>query len=514
MLYRTKLRMAASLLAIGSLLTLDSCRDALQPVEPTVSGARLSANFDFYVLSDNNQLLKLNTQNPSVSSSSMTITGLQSGERLVSIDFRPATGQLYSVSSNSRLYVINLNSGVATPIGAGPFMPPTNGDAIGFDFNPTVDRIRLVTNQGQNLRLNPETGGVANVDGAINGVAGAAVTAVAYTNNRAGVTTTTLYDIDPITDQLYRQNPPNDGRLELVGSLGVDIAGTGSFDIGPDGSAIATLISGNTRGLYQIDLASGAAERLGDLPNVSIVGLAIPTEPVAYAVTSSNMLWIFNPMNPTPIAKQITGLQPGEDIYGIDFRPVNGQLYALGSTSRIYTINTSNGAAMAVGAPFSPGLTVGDYGFDFNPTVDRIRLISNSNQNLRLNPDNGAVAAVDGMLTGSLGGATGAAYTNNFAGATTTTLYSLSNSNGQLFIQNPPNNGTLVPVGGNGLLGLPFEGANGFDIGGTSNIAYAILRSNGMTRLYTVNLTAPSVTAGAMLPGNPTIRGFAVGLGF
>lgn len=513
MLYQLKLRIAVSMLAIGSLLTLDACREVIQPVTPTQSG-RLSANFDFYVLTDNNQLLKLNTQSPATVLSTITVTGLPNGERLAGIDFRPATGQLYGVSNMSRLYTINMNSGAATAQGMGPFMPPTTGDAIGFDFNPTVDRIRLVTNQGQNLRLNPETGAVQVVDGNINGVSGASISSVAYTNNRAGVTTTTLYDIDPITDKLYRQNPPNDGKLEEVGSLGVDIAGTGSFDIGPDGSAVAVLISNNVRGFYQVDLGTGRLERLGDLPNFSLVGLAIPTEPVAYAVTNSNSLLIFNPFGPNPISKAITGLQPGEDIYGIDFRPRNGQLYAISSQGRIYTINTSNGAATAAGAPFASGM-VGDYGFDFNPTVDRIRVVNNANINLRLVPDNGSLAATDGMLTGSQGGATAAAYTNSFAGATTTTLYSISNSFGQLFIQNPPNNGTLVPVGGNaGLLGISFEGSNGFDIGGTSNAAYALLRSNGVTSIYAINLNAPSATPITTLPGNPIIRGFALGLGF
>lgn len=519
MLCEKRLRVLAISLTIGSLLTLNACREIPQPLVSqdgrTAAGARLAADFMVYVLTDNNQLIRLNTQNPSVSAGTLPITGLLNNERLTGIDFRPATGQLYGVSTGSRLYTINLNSGVATALGTGSFAPAIQGDAVGFDFNPTVDRIRLTTNQGQNLRLNPETGTVAAVDGSLNGAANAAVTGVAYTNNRAGVTTTTLYDIDPITDKLYRQDPPNNGTLVEVGSLGVDIAGTGSFDIAPNGSALAALISGVTAGLYQIDLSTGRAERLGDLPNASIVGLAIPTEPVAYAVDAANNLLIFNPMAPAPITKSITGLQGGESIYGIDFRPRNGQLYALGSTSRLYTINTSSGAATPVGAPFSHGIPVGDYGFDFNPTVDRIRLISNGNMNLRLNPDNGSVAAVDGVLTGSVGGATAAAYTNNFAGATTTALYSISNSYGQLFLQNPPNNGTLVPVGsGSGLLGIPFEGANGFDIGGTSNTAYALLRSNGTTRIYTVNLMTAGVSGGAALPGNPTIRGFAVGLGF
>jgi len=524
MSYNKPLRSLAGVLTFGLLLTLNACRD-VQPVDPqggySTANARLSADFMFYALTDNNQLLKINTQSPGVSQGTISITGILNSERLVSIDFRPATGQLYGVSNGSRVYAINLANGVATPLGSGPFTPSINGDVVGFDFNPTVDRIRLVTNKGQNLRLNPETGAVMIVDGPINGVANAAVSAVAYTNSRSGATTTTLYDIDPITDKLYRQDPPNNGTLVEIGSLGIDIAGRGSFDIAPDGNAIATLINGITQGLYQIDLASGRAERLGDLPgSTSIVGLAIQTEPVAYAVDGANTLYIFNPMTGSSVTKSITGLQGGETLYGIDFRPANGQLYALGSTSRLYTINTSNGAATAVGSgSFTPSIPSGggDFGFDFNPTVDRIRLVGFNGQDLRLNPDNGTVAAVDGTLAFASGqgspNVTGAAYTNNFAGSTSTTLFDIDTRTGSALLvrQAPPNDGTLVPVG---PLGVEIEGGNGFDIGGTSNTGYALLRSGGSSKVYTINLTTGAATAGATLSGNPSIRGFAVGLGF
>ncbi|GAB3999023.1 hypothetical protein GCM10028807_48100 [Spirosoma daeguense] len=516
MRYKQQFRILIGLLALGSLMTLESCRDAQIQLDPQVNtaNARLSTDFMFYALTDNNQLLKLSTQNPSTSMGTITITGIQNNERLVGIDFRPATGQLYAVSNGSRIYMINLANGMATALGSGPFSPALSGDVVGFDFNPTVDRIRLITNRGQNLRLHPETGGLAALDGNINGVAGVALSGAAYTNNRSGATTTTLYDIDPITDKLYRQDPPNNGTLVEVGMLGIDIAGTGSFDIAPNGDAVAALISNNTQGFYQINLSSGRAEWIGGLPGVSIVGLAIPTDPVAYTADGMNNLWIFNPMAPAPVAKSITGMQPGETIFGLDFRPANGQLYALGSTSRLYTINLGTGAATALGGgPFSPALSGTDIGFDFNPTVDRIRVVTNSGQDLRLNPNDGTVAAVDGILNPGSPVVTAAAYTNNFAGSTATTLYNIDirTASAMLVIQNPPNNGTLAPVGG---LGFSAEGGNGFDIGGTSNMGYALLRSNGSTMVYSINLGSGAATPVSSIPGNPTVRGFALGLGF
>lgn len=513
--YRT--RLVAAALTISSLVGINACKENEFVQNHSSASARVGGpDFMFYALADGNRLLQLNTSNPETILATVPVTNLQSGDALLAIDFRPATGQLYGVSNNSRLYTINPLTGAARMIGAGPFLN-TSIDGVAFDFNPTVDRIRLVTSSGQNYRLNPETATIAAVDGNINGANGAVVTGAAYTNNKSGVTTTTLYALDPISDKLYIQNPPNNGTLVEVGPLGVDAAGLSGFDISADGtSALASLgVNGRTE-LHQINLATGRAEKVGNMPNISIAGLAIPTEPVAYAADGYNNLLTFNPLNPgTPIVKAITGLASGAIIYGLDFRPANGQLYALGSNSQIYTINTSSGAATAVGTPFTPALSGVDFGFDFNPTVDRIRVVSNTGQNLRLNPDNGTVAVVDGNITPGSAVVTGSAYTNNFAGATTTVLYNIDNSTGQLVRQDPPNNGTLVNVG---PLGVSFEGGNGFDITGTTNTAYALLRlsrlSNqpGQSKIYRIDLNTGAATAVADFPR--AVQAMTVGLGF
>ena len=509
MFHSKGLRSFGQLLTVVAILVgMNACGDHRSLPDPATL-----PDANFIALNDNNQLLRFNVRTLSAPSATVSVTGLQSGEQLLAIDFRPATGQLYGIGSTSRLYVINPTTGTARAIGAGPFSPALNGNTVALDFNPTVDRLRLVTNMGQNLRLNPETGTVVATDGAINGAMGAMIGGAAYTNNKAGVTTTILYDIDPVTDRLYKQDPPNNGTLALVGSLGLDITAVGGFDIGSDGNAIvAVTVSGKSE-LNQIDIATGRLQKLGDLPG-NIVGLAIPTEPVAYAVDGSNTLLIFNPMNPAPISKALTGLQAGEVILGIDFRPLNGQLYALGSSNRLYTINTANGAAAMVGMGFATTLSGMNYGFDFNPTVDRIRVVGDNGQNLRLHPDTGALVATDGALNPLTPFVTAGAYTNNFAGTTTTVLYDIDTRAGQsagLFRQDPPNAGTLVSVGS---LGIEVESANGFDIGGASGTAYALLRSGGLTRVHTIDLATGAATAGSILPAAVTVRGFAVGLGF
>lgn len=471
---------------------------------------------EFFALINSNTLAKYDASKPENAISSVSISGLQSSETMLAIDFRPATGQLYGVGSSSRIYVINTSTGEARAIGTGAFTPALAGDVAAFDFNPTVDRIRLISSGGQNLRLNPETGTVVFTDGSLNigGTANANISSAAYTENRAGASATVLFDIDVNNDILYKQDPPNAGGLMAVGNLGVDLSGTGEFDIAAsDNIALAVYNSGSTPSVFTIDLNSGKAENAGMLGGATTVrGIAIPTHPVAYAVLNGSTLLILNPDVPVTVSKSITGTVAGETIVGLDFRPANGQLYALGSSSRLYTINASSGAAVQVGTQFSTLLTGTDFGFDFNPTVDRIRVVSNLGLNLRLHPTTGVVAAVDLNLTEGAS-VSGAAYTNNFAGATTTVLFDIDPAVDKLFKQDPPNAGTLVAIGD---LGLNATAVGGFDIGGTSGNAWAVLTVDGKTRIHKINLSNGSASPS---PANfeftgGAITAFTIGLGF
>ena len=295
--------------------------------------------------------------------------------------------------------------------------------------------------------------------------------------------------------------------------MGVTSTGQSGFDISPDGKvALASLNVGGQNNLYQIDTASGKATLLGKFSSASPVNaIAIPTDPVAYALDETNNLLIFNITNPANVAsKPITGILAGETLVGLDFRPLNGQLYALGSSSRLYTINASSGAAAAVGtAPLATLLTGTTFGFDFNPAVDRIRVVSNTGQNLRLHPDLGTVAFVDGVLSPGTPNVSAAAYTSNFAGTTTTTLFVIDHTADKLYIQNPPNNGTLVEVG---ALGINVDAVNGFDIGSTSAIAFGVFKIGTTQALYSINLGNGMATK--LSDFSKPVRGFTVGLGF
>ena len=188
------------------------------------------------------------------------VMGLQRGEEILGLDMRPATGQLYALGSSSRIYTIDYIAGTATPVGSAPFTPALKGTRFGFDFNPTVDRIRIVSDAGQNLRAHPDTGAIAATDGdlnyATNDVAAGVmpmVVAAAYINNDTNPATgTVLFDIAIALDTLVMQNPPNSGTLVTVGALGLDafgleIAYIGGFDVAAsDGTAYAA-IGVNTR---------------------------------------------------------------------------------------------------------------------------------------------------------------------------------------------------------------------------------------------------------------------------
>jgi hypothetical protein len=221
----------------------------------------------------------------------VAVSGLQSNETVVGIDLRPATGVVYALGSFSYLYTLNLETGEATQVGD-QFSTRLSGSSFGFDFNPTVDRIRVVSNTGQNMRLNPNTGGVAAVDAALKYQVGDVnegtapnVVSAAYTNNFKGATSTTLYDIDSGLDVLATQIPPNDGGLNTVGSIGTDVTDIGGFDIsGATGAAYLVIrdagLSKST--FWNIDLGTGAATALGEIGGGEIItSMTVVPEPAS-----------------------------------------------------------------------------------------------------------------------------------------------------------------------------------------------------------------------------------------
>jgi hypothetical protein len=170
---------------------------------------------------------------------------------------------------------------------------------------------------------------------------------------------------------------------------------------------------------------------------------------------------------------------------------------------RIYTLNTTTGAATLASTLSTPLPVQPGYGTDFNPVVDRLRIVSTSGLNLRVNVDTGAVT-VDTALTYAVGDPrfgipptiSGSAYSNNVAGALSTTLYDVDIELHQLDTQDPPNNGTLHTTGDLTVTPNSIERA-GLDIlttGGTDS-AFALLSTQASDNgFYTVNLGSGAAT--------------------
>lgn len=520
-------------------------------------------------LVNGNALAAFATSFPSGLEAPTAITGVNAGDVLVSIDRRPQNGFLYGLGFNAaagtvQLYAISGTTGVAAPLGAtGMFVGPDGttpvpvgagaGTVFGMDFNPTVDRVRVVNSAGQNFRMNPNTGALVdgnatvantNMDGAINGGA-TSVQETAYTNNAQNATMTTQYTLDRDGDTLCIQNPPNNGTQTLCASLVNRVDAVLGFDIAPGvttGTAVVRREGQTAESLASIDLSTGTLSDLGALGSGGVNGIAIQ-QPASMAITGlsfdGTQVVRFTSATPgTVTSVAITGVTAGETLVGIDYRPQTGQLYALGvntatDTATLYLLDPQTGAASAVGAAgqiqfvdaAGTAVQLGEpaegYGFDFNPTVDRVRVTSASGLNFRVNPNNGApvdgnlglTTAVngtntDGIINGLPAGASGvsgAAYTNSYGQSLTggvTTQYVLDAETNQLLIQNPPNagsvgNGRLLTVGGDPL---EFTWVSGFDIPSdvrvttsgsavTSGSAIAALMVDGAQRLYSIDLT-------------------------
>ena len=253
-------------------------------------------------LTTDNRLVTFDHLAPGVLFTNNAVTGLAEGESLVGIDLRPATGQVFGVGTSNRIYNINPLTGAASAIGAGFGNAPLTANVeYGIDFNPTVDRIRVVSSDSGNRRLNPVTGGaVLPLDAALTYAGtGGAVRAVgaAYTNSLAGVLpgTTRQYIIDAATGQLVETGSMaggnasfNAGVVNPVGSLGLgtDINNNVGFDIfGPTGVAlISTTDASGASTLRFLNLSDASNFSLGTIGGGTIRDITVIPTPGAAAL--------------------------------------------------------------------------------------------------------------------------------------------------------------------------------------------------------------------------------------
>ena len=245
-------------------------------------------NLEVVGLTSDQRLICFDEKHPEDASTIGSISGLAIDTNLVGIDFRPANGTLYGLGNAGGVYTLSLDTAQATL--RSRLNVALSGSFFGVDFNPTVDRLRIISDVGQNLRVNVDNGATTS-DDAISYTPGTptnGVTAAAYTNNDSDPNTaTTLYDIDSTLDQVAIQAPPNAGSLNPTGKLNVDTTADVGFDIYSivrDGSTVgvrglATLIRGGQGALYQITLFTGKAIFSGAFsPQDMVIDIAIPLD--------------------------------------------------------------------------------------------------------------------------------------------------------------------------------------------------------------------------------------------
>ena len=476
-----------------------------------VPGAQLG---DTIAITVSGRVVSFNRATPAALATNLPITGLAASETLVGIDVRPADGAVYTVSSLGRIYTLDAATGAVTFRVA--VSTALSGNQFGIDFNPVADRLRLVSDTGQNLRIDVTTG-TAVVDGPINSTTGARITASAYTNAFAGTTATQLYNLDA-AGTLYLQDPPNSGTQASPVPLGVAFTSANGFDIDArNNRGYAALTVGGSTRLYTVALSGTAGATLvGPIGSgEAIVGLTLtqPAAARAYVLTDTSRLGSFSPATPNTLSATVAvgGLGANESVLGIDFRPANGRLYALTSLGRLLTVDPDTGASTFVSAlaadptdttlPYA-GLAGARFSVDFNPVADRLRVIGNTGQSLRINVDTGATTTDGTINRAAAASVVAAAYTNSFAGTTATDLLDLDTNQNVLARQAPPNDGTLVNIG---PLNLALNGQGAFDIaGGANGLSLAALRPTGTGpfSLYTIALTTGAATLFGNTSGN------------
>lgn len=237
-----------------------------------------------YGVDGSNNLVTFNSSAPGSFTSSVKITGTSG--TISSLDIRPINNVLYGFGSDRVIYTINAGTGVATAVSGVLDLGPMSTQ-FAFDFNPTIDRLRIITDANNNFVFNPNNGaltvatpvfyapGDPNVGNDPN------VTAVAYTSSFFGApgTSTQLYGIDTVNDVLTRV-ANSAGQLDTVGSLGFDLGPNVSFDILGSLSYVS-----DGSGFYSLDLGSGALTKLGET-GAPLFGLAVANvpEPATWAM--------------------------------------------------------------------------------------------------------------------------------------------------------------------------------------------------------------------------------------
>jgi hypothetical protein len=452
-----------------------------------------------------------------------TAGALDPTEVIQDIDYRNSEGALYALTktgTQGRIIRIDPNSGtfirLSTLVSDGTTTQIALTDtSYTIDFNPVVDRLRVIGSNGANLRVDVSTGDTATDS---NIAAGNTITGAAYedtfTSTGRG---TRLFTLDSSTtnDRVNLQNPPNDGTQSdpksLLGSTNVD--SIDGYDINPVNNAgLALLTVGGAQQFYNINPGvSGGANaatffaappRLTGSIKYKAFTFITTANPTVTALTSSNKIHTFRANQPNDVsnAADLSGLAVGEKVIGIDFRQSDRTLYALSDASKIYSVAT-NGTLTNVRTLGTLLNGATQYTLDFNPltptgsTQNRLRLIGADRSNAVVNVEDGVVSGNSAVTGTPAPVVKAAAYFNNFRTSTVTSLLVIDRASSSLNTQDfstTPSQGALTRLS---TLGITLDPSSpvGFDISGRNNenqLLMARTADSGNFSLYRVNTSA------------------------
>lgn len=460
-----------------------------------------------------------------------SVNALDIDEQVLAIDYRNAEGTLYALTrlgTEGRIVTITPTTGAITRVSTLTADPSDTTDAFSalnanvsytIDFNPTVDRLRIIGSDDSNYRVDVLTGQTFT-DGPVS-ISSATIAGVAYTDSftAAAGRTTTLFGIDTATDSLYSFSSANAGTLTTPSkTLGIgDVTSVNGFDINPSSNALTAVLSvAGSPAVYSLDTtgASNVASRVTSLPTLptgeayASLSLVTTANPTVVVLDNANKLSVLRANDPTVVFTPGTGtvtLGGMETLIGIDFRQSSRTLNGLGSLGNHYSltvpVNGSSSPAVTKLNTTATTLTANvGYTTDFNPTsgngVNRLRLIGDNDSNAVVEIETG-VSTPNTAISGSPDPTVvAAAYSNNYRNATSTQLFVVDSANSAIATQtvsNPTAPATAPIVGqlvNSQPLGITLVGPVGFDISGRNNENVLLLARTaaGPHTLYRVNL--------------------------
>ena len=512
-----------------------SKRNRIRPQIEALEARELLASI--IALTTDNHLLRFDSASPTKILRDSLITGVAAGDTLDSLTIRPETGQLFGLSDQSRFYGISTRSASATQVGP-QLSPLLTGNSGNIVVNPVSDQADLITNSGQNFLINPATGASTLLPALPSTLR---VAAIAYTNNNPGATSTQLYGIDYVSNNLIALPDPSQGTVSavptVVGPLNVNVLSPEvGLTIAPDGTAYAALRNSAGFELYTVNLTTGAAspvQLIGD-GTQEIKSLAVERPATAYALSTSGALVSFltdSPDQITTLAPAITGLGAGETLQTLSFDPASGLLFGVSSAGQEYTLNL--GPSGTVGAATKVGTATAISGSatgTFDPITDTYRVITSNEQSLEYSPSTGSVVRnpdasysfgdVNGLFAPSIAAL---AADNPLNGASSTTIFGIdpvrntlvtigtaADDNGNYIV--PPTSGQVNTVGPLGVVVSDPQNV-AFAIN-TKNDAFAVLTTNvnGVVapRLYRVNLSTGAAAFAGTLGGGTQLTTLAM----